>query len=146
MGNTVSAAHSTATSLTSLAVGSSSSRVMLDASELPQSHPASEEQSLGSPPAQCPMHHQISEFDLKLPPNHTTSFQTPTSSVPPAECPMHNKVSEAPRECPVDHSKFNKAEVPSGKAHHVPPGTVIPSECPMHQSNQEQAQQVKYAV
>lgn len=121
MGNTVSAAHSTATSLTSLALGEG--KGVVNASELViESHP---EITKDMAPAECPMHQETAQ-----------------APAPPKQCPVdHTNMSvEAapPKQCPVDHTKMSAEATPPQKAHHIPPGTVIPSECPMHQNNQEQ--------
>lgn len=115
MGNSLSAAHSTATSLTSLAVDGGG-KMTLSASELPSNHPTFDKQSRESSPEGCPMHSYA-------------------QSAPPAECPMHNKVSEVPEgSCDAVTSNIS----PASHAQYAPPGAVIPSECPMHQSNKEQ--------
>lgn len=135
MGNTVSAAQNTATTLTSLAVGGTSG-VTVDASQLPPD-PAAESTAtlefpiiensaspvlLESPPVECPMHVK------------------PTIEAPPAECPMHQQAMEPPQQCPVQHDAVPEASEAPVRPHVIPPGSVIPSECPMHQSNQQEQQ------
>ena len=119
MGNTVSAAQNTATSLTSLAI-SGDNGSMLDASTLPPNHHSESPITIKSPPVECPMHEK----------------QAPVA--PPAECPMHQKAVETPQKCPVQHDKMAEVSPPPTKAHFIPPGSVIPSECPMHQEQQQQ--------
>lgn len=127
MGNTVTAAQSTATSLTSLAIGSGSG-VRLNASELPPNHPVFDKENLDSPQIGSSVYNNISKDDSDLPTWHSAT-QTQNLDSPPSECPMHNKLS----------GEFT--ETPAAQTQNIGSETVIPTECPMHQSTQEQSTQ-----
>ncbi|XP_045602022.1 holocytochrome c-type synthase [Procambarus clarkii] len=118
MGNSVSAAHSTATSLTSMAVGGGgggSSSVTFSASELPQNHPTLEKQCHDALPTACPMHNKITEATKETSEKHDRGSMEPSAAqahyIPPgtlipSECPMHQANKEQspqafPSECPM---------------------------------------------
>lgn len=113
MGNTVSAAQSTAASLTSLALGGSG----------------------GSSEGSSPLHAS------DLPPNHINIEDTHSIASPPPECPMHKKDAKIPKECPVSHD-MSLSDAPPTHHQTTPAAKDYPSECPMHQGNQKQTTQV----
>lgn len=119
MGNTITAAQSTATSLTSLAVGGGRGAT-LNASDLPPNHPAEcpmHEKTLMDPPTECPMHNKTVGTTQECPTQHHKSLASappdrahfiPPGTVIPSECPMHEANQDQqpqaafPSECPMN--------------------------------------------
>lgn len=112
MGNTVSAAQSTAMSLTSLALGGNSEPT-LSAADLPPNHLPVDMHSITSPPPECPMHKKEPGVPNECPVSHDkgSNQASPThhdrpGQIIPSECPMHQGNQEQssqvyPSECPM---------------------------------------------